>query len=106
MESPCSKLLQGNPRELRKANRSEMVSKVGTVVEVVEVAIEVAEDDDVGVVLLGVVEVEPPHAESNAVAEITMIESFFTLKVLCCCCLVYSSVSFVPLGNIAYRSRG
>ena len=54
-----------------------MVSKVGTVVEVVEVAIEVVEDDDVGVVLLGVVEVELPHAVSNAVAEITMIESFF-----------------------------
>ena len=82
-----------------------MVPEVGTVVEVVEVAIVIVDVVDVGVVVLGVVEVEPPHAESNAVAEITMIESFFTLKVLCCC-LVYSSVSFVPLGNIAYRSRG
>lgn len=59
-----------------------MVPEVGTVVEVVEVAIEVVDVVEVGLVLLGVVEVEPPHAASNAVAEITMIESFFTLKVL------------------------
>lgn len=81
-----------------------MVPEVGTVVEVVEVAIEVVDVVEVGLVLLGVVEVEPPHAASNAVAEITMIESFFTLKVLFCC-LVYSRVSFVPLGNIAHRSQ-
>jgi hypothetical protein len=62
-----------------------MVPEVGTVVEVVdveEVEIEVVEVE-VGVVLLGVVEVEPPHAASNAVAEITMIESFFIFTVLC-----------------------
>jgi hypothetical protein len=38
---------------------------------------------EVGIVLLGTVEVEPPHAASNAAAKITMIESFFILIVLC-----------------------
>jgi hypothetical protein len=82
-----------------------MVPEVGTVVEVVDVGEVEIEVVEVGVVLLGVVEVEPPHAASNAIAEITMIESFFTLKVLCCC-LIYSRVSFEPLGNIAHVSEG
>jgi hypothetical protein len=64
-----------------------MVPEVGTVVEVVDVEeVEV----EVVVVLLGVVEVEPPHAASNAIAEITMIESFFILIVLC------SDISDIP----------
>jgi hypothetical protein len=95
--------MQVIPREFRNDNNSGD-RKGFSVVVVVEAAIVVVVVVVV-VVLLGVVEVELPHAASNAVAEITMIESFFTLNVLCCC-HIYLRVSFLALGNKTHSSQG
>jgi hypothetical protein len=96
--------MQVIPREFRNDNNSGD-RKGFSVVVVVEAAIVVVVVVVVVVVLLGVVEVEIPHAASNAVAEIAMIESFFTLNVLCCC-RIYLHVSFLALGNKTHSGQG